>query len=175
MVFPRWFVGSLARWLSRFPARLFETTGSLAERLMNPLSFLAMGFGHARISKKRKLVALLIAGCADLLQGVLLPLVIEGGFSPVEWAVDIATAVALLLTVGFKARLALAFTTELIPGLDLFPTWVALVLTLPVEEAVPPARSPSGAIEPEVLPPEGREPKGPSKTEPTSPGTQEPT
>ena len=25
---------------------------------MNPLSFLSMGFGHARISKRRKLVAL---------------------------------------------------------------------------------------------------------------------
>ncbi len=128
---------------------------------MNPLSFLAMGFGHARISKRRKLVALVIAGCADLLQGVLLPLVIEGGFSPVEWAVDIATAVALLLTVGFKARLALAFTTELIPGLDLFPTWVALVLTLPVEEAVPPGVSGGEVIEAEVIPPEKNEPKSP--------------
>jgi len=128
---------------------------------MNPLSFLAMGFGHARISKKRKLVALLIAGCADLLQGVLLPLVIEGGFSPVEWAIDIATAVALLLTVGFKARLALAFTTELIPGLDLFPTWVALVLTLPVEEAVPARASDGDIIEAEVLPPDKDELKRP--------------
>ena len=128
---------------------------------MNPLSFLAMGFGHARISKKRKLVALLIAGCADLLQGVLLPLVIEGGFSPVEWAIDIATAVALLLTVGFKARLALAFTTELIPGLDLFPTWVALVLTLPVEEAVPARASDGDIIEAEVLPPDKDEPTSP--------------
>ena len=128
---------------------------------MNPLSFLAMGFGHARISKKRKLVALLIAGCADLLQGVLLPLVIEGGFSPVEWAIDIATAVALLLTVGFKARLALAFTTELIPGLDLFPTWVALVLTLPVEEPVPARASDGDIIEAEVLPPDKDEPTSP--------------
>lgn len=118
-----------------------------------PLGFLGLGFGHAKITKRRKLVALLIAGCADLLQGVLFPLFIEGGFSPFDWAVDIATAVALLFTVGLKARLALAFTTELIPGLDLFPSWTALVLTLPVvEEARPAATVRAGeVIEGEVV------------------------
>lgn len=119
----------------------------------SPLGLLGLGFGHAKISKKRKIVALVIAGCADLVQGVLLPLVIEGGFSPLEVAIDLVTAGALLVTVGIKARLALAFFTELIPGLDLFPTWVALVLTLPVEDELPPARtSMSGeVIEAEVI------------------------
>jgi len=55
---------------------------------MNPLGLIGLGFGDARISKKRKIIALGIAGCADLVQGVLLPLVIEGGFSPVEVAID---------------------------------------------------------------------------------------
>lgn len=102
--------------------------------MLNPLGLLGFGFGHAKISKKRKLVALLIAAGADFLQWVLLPMVIEGALSPLDWAVDLATAAALLLVVGFKARLALAFTAELIPGLDMFPTWVALVLTLPTDD-----------------------------------------
>ena len=120
---------------------------------MNPLGLIGLGFGDARISKKRKIIALGIAGCADLVQGVLLPLVIEGGFSPVEVAIDIFTAAALLLTVGIKARLALAFFTELIPGLDLFPTWIALVLTLAVDEPPPPVTNQAGeVIEAEVLP-----------------------
>lgn len=119
---------------------------------MNPLGLLGLGFGHARISKKRKLIALLIAGAADLLQGVLFPLFIQGAFSPFDWAVDIITASALLFTVGLKARLALAFTTELIPGLDLFPTWTALVLSLPVDEP-PSAGTPMAGevIEAEVI------------------------
>jgi|WetSurMetagenome_2_1015567.scaffolds.fasta_scaffold139862_1 hypothetical protein len=118
-----------------------------------PLGFLSLGFGHAKITKRRKLVALLIAGSADLLQGVLFPLFVEGGFSPFDWVVDVATAVALLFTVGLKARLALAFVTELVPGLDLFPSWTALVLTFPVLDEPAPA-SPSQAgdvIEGEVV------------------------
>lgn len=95
---------------------------------------LGHGFGHAKVSRKRKLAALIIAGCADLVQGVLFPFVVEGGFSPVEWVVDIAAALGLLLVVGLKARLVVAFVAELVPGLDLFPTWTALVLSLPVEE-----------------------------------------
>jgi hypothetical protein len=127
--------------------------------MTNPLGFLGFGFGHARISKKRKLVALLVAGAADLTQGVLFPLFIQGAFSPFDWAVDIATTVTLLAVVGFKARLAIAFATELIPGLDLFPTWTALVLSLPVDEP-PPAGTPMAGevIEAEVVPDEALPP-----------------
>ncbi len=113
--------------------------------MLNPLGLLGFGFGHAKVSKRRKLVALLIAAAADFLQWVLLPMVVEGALSPLDWAVDLATAAALLLVVGFKARLALAFTAELIPGLDMFPTWVALVLTLPTDEEAPSAPSGSAA------------------------------
>ena len=97
---------------------------------------------HA-LSRKRKLVALLIAGCADLVQGVLFPFFVEGGLAPVEWVVDIAVAIGLLLVVGFKARFIGAFVVELVPGLALFPTWTTLVLTLPVDDVAAP--SPSGA------------------------------
>lgn len=100
--------------------------------------FFASGFGHARVSRRRKLLALLIALCADLLQIGLFPLVVEGGLSPVTWVVDLAAAFGLVLVVGFKARVVAAFVAELVPGLDLFPTWTALVLTLPVERAAEP-------------------------------------
>jgi hypothetical protein len=112
-----------------------------------PLGLLGLGFGHVRISRRRKLVALAIAGSADLLQTVLFPLFIGGALSPFDWAVDIATAAALLCTVGLKARLAIAFASELIPGFDLFPTWTALVLTFPVqEEGKPTGLPPAGEI-----------------------------
>lgn len=88
------------------------------------------------VTRKRKLAALLVAACADLAQAFLFPLVAAGGLSPVEWAVDIVVATALLMVVGFKVRLALAFFIELVPGLALFPTWTALVLTLSVVESV---------------------------------------
>ncbi len=95
---------------------------------------LAGGFGKATVSRRRKLAALLAAGAADLCQMALFPLFFEGGFSPLDWAVDIGAAFVLLLILGFKWRLLLAFAAELVPGLDLFPTWTALVLSLPTLE-----------------------------------------
>lgn len=97
------------------------------------------------VTRKRKLAALAVAVCADLLQGALLPFTVEGGFSPVDWVVDIGAAVGILLLVGFKTRLALAFLVELVPGLALFPTWTALVLTLRVEAV-------ATQLEPHTLP-----------------------
>ena len=41
------------------------------------------------------------------------------------------TAVAILAIVGFQWRLAIALAAELVPGVDLFPTWTAVVASLP--------------------------------------------
>jgi hypothetical protein len=100
----------------------------------------------AAVARSRKNVALLLAGAADLAQAVFFPLFVEGAASPFELGLDVVTAIAILLVVGFKWRLAIALATELVPGADLFPTWTAVVLSLPV---LPPA---SPAV-PSALPP----------------------
>ncbi len=91
----------------------------------------AGALSDAPLSRKRKFIALAVAGATDLCQIVLFPFFWEGGASPFDWVLDLFTVVALTLILGFKWRLTLALLLELVPGLDLFPTWTALVLSLP--------------------------------------------
>src|SRR3954451_4064747 len=85
-----------------------------------------------KLSRERKRVALAIAAAADLAQVFFLPLFGEGGLSPLEDALDVVVAVALTALVGFRWRTALAFALELVPGVALFPSWTAVVASLPV-------------------------------------------
>jgi hypothetical protein len=89
------------------------------------------------ISRRRKMIALFIAGVSDLAQGVFFPVFIEGAASPFELAIDATTALAILLVVGFEWRLAFALAVELVPAVDLFPTWTAVVLSMGSEAAPP--------------------------------------
>jgi hypothetical protein len=90
----------------------------------------------AAVVRKRKAIALGVAALSDLVQVALLPLFVEGVTSPFDIALDAATALAILLVVGFRWRLVLALALELVPGGDLFPSWTAMVLSLPT---LPPA------------------------------------
>jgi hypothetical protein len=84
------------------------------------------------------MIALFIAGASDLAQGVFFPAFVEGAASPFDVALDGATALAILLVVGFEWRLAIALAVELVPAVDLFPTWTAVVLSLRSEPPPPP-------------------------------------
>lgn len=75
-----------------------------------------------------------IAVAADLVQLVLWPAFAGGAASPFDDALDAVVAFALLLTLGWSGRLAAALALELTPGAALFPTWSAVVATVPVEE-----------------------------------------
>jgi hypothetical protein len=86
------------------------------------------------LTPARKRAAIAVAALADVTQVALLPLFVEGALSPWEIAIDLATALAILLIAGFHWRLAIALVTELVPGVDLFPTWTALVASLPAGE-----------------------------------------
>jgi hypothetical protein len=88
-------------------------------------------------------VALGLAAASDLAQWAFFPAVVEGAASPIEVALDACTALVILLAVGFQWRLAIALAAELVPGLDLFPTWTAVVLSLPVAETPPALASPA--------------------------------
>ncbi len=117
-------------------------------------SRLRPGLGTSLVSRPRKIVALLVAGLADLLQLVLFPMFIEGALSPFDWVVDTAVVLVLSLVLGFKWRLLLGLGLELVPGLDLFPTWTALVLSIPSEPATAKAKDRGGQEVP-VSPPKG--------------------
>jgi hypothetical protein len=73
-------------------------------------------------------IALGIAAAADALQLAVIPLFGEGFASPVNDALDLAVAGALVWLLGFHWVLAPAAASELVPGLDLAPTWTASVL-----------------------------------------------
>ncbi|MGH7283093.1 MAG: hypothetical protein ACRELY_16330 [Polyangiaceae bacterium] len=98
------------------------------------------------VSPARKRFAIAIAGASDIAQWFVLPATVEGGVSPVEVGIDAATALAILLVVGFHWRLAIALFAELVPGLDLAPTWTAVVLSLPTE--TPALTAPAPKAEP---------------------------
>src|SRR5450432_4237337 len=85
------------------------------------------------VPSRRKNWALFVAGISDLTQVLFLPAFVEGAGSPFEVVLDALTALLIMLIVGFKWRLAVALVAELVPGVDLFPTWTAMVLSLPVE------------------------------------------
>jgi hypothetical protein len=95
--------------------------------------------GARAVSRRRRAVALTVAIVADALQLVLWPAFSGGAASPVDDALDAVVALVLLGTLGFSGRLALALALELVPGADLFPTWTAVVLTIPIQPADAPA------------------------------------
>jgi hypothetical protein len=66
-----------------------------------------------------------VAIVADAIQILILPVFIEGVLSPVDMIVDLATAVILSRLVGWHWAFLPSFLAELIPGLNLFPSWSA--------------------------------------------------
>ncbi len=92
------------------------------------------------VSKRRKLLALFVAGGADLVEMALFPLFFEGAASPFDLVLDLGTAAVLGGILGFRWRFLLALGAEVVPVLSLFPTWTALVLSVPSEGDQPPRR-----------------------------------
>jgi hypothetical protein len=94
------------------------------------------------ITRKRWVSALAVAAVADILQLALFPAFSSGATSPFDDVLDAVVAISLLAILGFRWRLAIALVTELIPAADLFPTWTAVVLSIPVDRAaaLPPTR-----------------------------------
>lgn len=81
------------------------------------------------INHRRKAAAITVAGIADFLQIILFPALGLGYV--LDDFIDFATAIALTAICGFKWQFIFAFFLELIPGLDLLPTWSAVALLIP--------------------------------------------
>jgi hypothetical protein len=79
-------------------------------------------------------VALIIAAVSDAVAYGTEPLL------PLQWGLDLITAVALFAAIGFRWPLLPALAIEVVPGLGLFPAWTLAVGALaamdsPVDEA----------------------------------------
>jgi hypothetical protein len=78
----------------------------------------------APISKKRMALAFLVAAVSDAGS------IPAEAIPPLEWGIDIVTAVLLLLILGFHWQFVPALIVEAIPGLAVFPSWMAAVLAI---------------------------------------------
>ena len=90
-------------------------------------------------------LAWLVAMAADAIQIFALPLFAEGGLSPADTLLDLTTAAILIRCLGWHWAFLPTLLAEMIPGLDLFPTWTAAVFYVTYQRV--------RAGEPEILPP----------------------
>lgn len=91
-------------------------------------------------------LAWLVAIAADAIQAVAFPIFMEGALSPANAVLDAVVALLLARLLGWHWAFLPSLAAELIPGLDLFPTWTAAVWYVTRREVHP--------GEPEILPPE---------------------
>ena len=100
---------------------------------------------HA-VTPGRKKAALVLAGLADLVQLGFFPIFGEGALSIPDDVLDVIVAIALFAMLGFKWRILVALAVELVPGVALFPSWTAVVATLPTVEIKKPEAKPAPAL-----------------------------
>jgi hypothetical protein len=81
-----------------------------------------------QLFKSRELrTAWAVAVAADGIQILVLPLFAPGALSPADTLIDVAAAVILSKLMGWHWAFLPTLIAELVPGLDLFPTWTAAV------------------------------------------------
>jgi hypothetical protein len=102
----------------------------------------------AAVSAKRKKIALVIAGLADLIQVGAFPIFAEGALSIPDGVLDGIVALLLLIVLGFRWRLLFSLALELVPAATLLPTWTAVVASLPTypDDAAPKLPAPTSEI-----------------------------
>jgi hypothetical protein len=72
--------------------------------------------------------ALMLAMAADALQIAAFPVFAEGGVSPLDTLLDVVVAFGLIRLLGWHWAFLPSLIAEVVPGMDLFPTWTAAVL-----------------------------------------------
>ena len=104
---------------------------------------------------RRVLAARVVAILADAIQLGLMPLFAGGAPEGFDAVLDVAVGAAMVALLGWHWAFLPAFALELVPGVDLAPTWTIAVFlaTRRVARAGPPA--PATRIEPPFLPPTG--------------------
>ena len=95
-----------------------------------------------KLTRGRVLAARAIAILADAVQPGLLPLFVGGATSGLDDVLDVAVGIAMVTLVGWHWAFLPAFLAELVPGLDLAPTWTiaAFLATRDASVASDPSR-----------------------------------
>jgi hypothetical protein len=100
--------------------------------------------GRGRAASWRVWAARGVAVAADFLQIVVSPLFGPGAVSPFDDLLDAAVGVVMIVLVGWHWAFLPSFLAELIPGVDLAPTWTIAVL---IATRKPLRQDPAGSIE----------------------------
>jgi hypothetical protein len=86
-------------------------------------------------------MAWVVALATDAIQWILWPLLAEGVLSPFNDVLDVVVAAVLIRLLGWHWAFLPAFLAEIIPGVDLVPTWTAAVFLATRGTRVPPRRA----------------------------------
>src|SRR5437016_5245113 len=78
-------------------------------------------------ARRRIRTARIVAIVADVLQIAFFPLFVSGWLSPLDDVVDVAVAVILIRLIGWHPAFVPSLIAEIVPGLDLLPTWTVAV------------------------------------------------
>jgi hypothetical protein len=84
--------------------------------------------GMRELTRGRIRAALALAVMADAVQLGLIPLFAEGFLSPANDGLDVVIAVAMVLLLGWHWALLPSVVAEMMPAVNLFPTWTAAVI-----------------------------------------------
>lgn len=79
------------------------------------------------LDPRTRRIAWIVAIVADAIQWLALPAFIEGAASPVNDVLDVVVAIVLIRLLGWHWAFAPSVIAELVPGLNLVPTWTASV------------------------------------------------
>jgi hypothetical protein len=79
-------------------------------------------------SPSRIWAARAIALAADAIQIVAVPFFFGGAASPVNDALDLVVGIVLVILVGWHFAFLPTFIAELVPMLNIFPTWTTAIL-----------------------------------------------
>jgi hypothetical protein len=79
------------------------------------------------LTRRTVLVTRLVALAADAIQIGLVPLFAAGALSPFNAGLDVLVAAFMVWRLGWHPAFLPAFVTELIPFVDVFPTWTLAV------------------------------------------------
>jgi hypothetical protein len=104
-------------------------------------------------TQRRVLAARIIAVLADALQLGLMPLFAGGAPEGFDAVLDVVVGAAMVALVGWHWAFLPAFAVELLPGVDLAPTWTIAVLLVTRRTGQAGSSPPSVSIEPPLLPP----------------------